>query len=311
MLFQDHEGVVLSVSFSTDGVSLASGGSDEIVRMWDLRHPDSRPALLKGHQGAVLSLAFSHDGARLASASSDSTVRIWDPRDLRASTVLLKGQDSFFSAAFSPDLASLASIRENAKAVRIWDLRRTTPALPRLLDDGIMDGLSPQANRMSVAFSPDGARLALASAGARPRVQLWNLRNPMDASLTRTHQSIGSAGVAFSPDSARLAFGPSVEGRGVQLWDLRKPGEPPLVLPGEGLPVPNSLAFSPNGTRLASLERATGRVVMWRLWSEAADYLCTRVWRNLSLDEWRFYVGENIPYERTCPSLPPGTGVGK
>jgi len=39
--------------------------------------------------------------------------------------------------------------------------------------------------------------------------------------------------------------------------------------------------------------------------------LCTRVWRNLSMDEWRLYVGENIPYERTCPSLPPGTGVGK
>jgi hypothetical protein len=30
---------------------------------------------------------------------------------------------------------------------------------------------------------------------------------------------------------------------------------------------------------------------------------------NLSMDEWRLYVGADIPYQRTCANLPPGTGA--
>jgi hypothetical protein len=35
-----------------------------------------------------------------------------------------------------------------------------------------------------------------------------------------------------------------------------------------------------------------------------ADMVCERVWRNLTLDEWRQFIGADIPYERTCPNLP-------
>ncbi|HEY6340699.1 MAG TPA: hypothetical protein VIY49_04335 [Bryobacteraceae bacterium] len=33
------------------------------------------------------------------------------------------------------------------------------------------------------------------------------------------------------------------------------------------------------------------------------------VGHNLSMDEWRTYVGEGIPYQRTCPNLVPGPGA--
>jgi hypothetical protein len=66
------------------------------------------------------------------------------------------------------------------------------------------------------------------------------------------------------------------------------------------------VAFSPDGEHLAA---AGVGIVVWPLWKAAADYLCTRVWRNLSMDEWNFYIGEGIPYERTCPNLPPGPGA--
>jgi hypothetical protein len=47
-----------------------------------------------------------------------------------------------------------------------------------------------------------------------------------------------------------------------------------------------------------------------RLWlaraETLADEVCTRVWRNLTIDEWDQFVADPtvVPYERTCPDLP-------
>ena len=40
-----------------------------------------------------------------------------------------------------------------------------------------------------------------------------------------------------------------------------------------------------------------------------ADKVCEISDRNLSLDEWHKFIGEEIKYERTCPNLPEGEGV--
>jgi WD40 repeat protein len=67
---------VYSVAYSPDGMTLASGGGDKTVRLWDVR-TGKNTSTLKGHTDTVLSVAFAPNGETLASGSSDKTIKIW------------------------------------------------------------------------------------------------------------------------------------------------------------------------------------------------------------------------------------------
>jgi WD40 repeat protein len=68
---------VRSVAFNPDGKTLAIGGRDDTIRLWDVikRRQIGHP--LTGHTDWVNSVAFSPDGTILASGSRDDTVRLW------------------------------------------------------------------------------------------------------------------------------------------------------------------------------------------------------------------------------------------
>ena len=69
-------GYTNAVDFSADGATVAVGGSDGSVRLWDVR--DGRELVtLRGHIAVVDSLDFRSDGSQLVSAGSDGTVRVW------------------------------------------------------------------------------------------------------------------------------------------------------------------------------------------------------------------------------------------
>ena len=49
---------------------------------------------------------------------------------------------------------------------------------------------------------------------------------------------------------------------------------------------------------------------MWASSTEGlSELVCQKVRRNLTMEEWRQFVGADIPYERTCPGLPAGEGA--
>jgi energy-coupling factor transporter ATP-binding protein EcfA2 len=119
-----HESSVLSVAFSPDGKTLATGSDDQSVKLWDVSSRQN-VATLKGHESSVRSVAFSPDGKTLATGSSDQSVKLWDVSS-RQNVATLKGhEDSVWSVAFSPDGKTLASAGGDIDgkkdfAIRLW-----------------------------------------------------------------------------------------------------------------------------------------------------------------------------------------------
>jgi WD40 repeat protein len=99
----------------------------------------------------------------------------------------------------------------------------------------------------SVAWSPDGTRLA--SASYDKTVQVWDARTGGRPLLTYTGHSKEVMSVAWSPDGTRLAS--ASYDKTVQVWDARTGRTPLLTYIGHSNAV-WLVAWSPDGTRLAS-----------------------------------------------------------
>ena len=74
---EGHPGVVSAVAWSPSGELLVSGGSDGMLRWWDVQSGEC-VRVREAHQGTVQALKVSPDGSRLASCGDDGAIQLWD-----------------------------------------------------------------------------------------------------------------------------------------------------------------------------------------------------------------------------------------
>ena len=158
---------VLSLAFSPDNNLLATGRTDNIIRVWNLTDGNVMYTFA-GHNDPVTSLAFSPDGNMLVSGSADSTVRLWDTSTGTAKDKSLHEFTAPTDWVNSVALhgTTLASAGFDS-AIFLWDTS----------EKKLLYMLTGHAESVeSIAFSSDGN--ILASGGHDGTVLLWELTPP-------------------------------------------------------------------------------------------------------------------------------------
>ena len=263
-----HTNYVLTVAWSSDSQSIASGGADGIVQVWDAvtreiigigtysRHvgwfyPYANP------RPYIYAVAWSPVGQQIASAGTGETMHVWDAFGESIVHMYFHPDPllrfpSIRALAWSPDGKRIASICSSdvanigQKVVRVWDM----PTGQELVSCPMRTGFSNAAlsEASALAWSPDGNYLA--SGCGNKAIYVW------DAATGRqvTTWSIDSGmvlAVAWAPNSKQIA---AASARGskstVSVWSMDTRA---IILTYRGHKKDvRAVAWSPDGNRIAS-----------------------------------------------------------
>lgn len=117
---------VTCVCFGPAGEYVATGGAEELVRLWNVKTGEGPIRLRAAHTNWVRGVCFSPDGNRLASVGNDCVVKVIDPHVGQDILTFRKHTQATTSVAFSPDGQLLASGSEDG-TVKIWDASLSPP----------------------------------------------------------------------------------------------------------------------------------------------------------------------------------------
>ena len=251
-----HGGAVLDVEFSRDGRRVATGGVDGLAKTWDATGGKLRDAVtLRGHTKPVGSVSFNRTGSQLATSGQPGAARVWDVSPAgRGEVLTLPGPetDEHSGIAFTPNGRRLVAASGREGTVRVWSVASGAELL-ELQAHARTD--APVRAVIGVDVSPDGSRIATASADGSARIfdaetgrQLVVIsgRHCLRRRLCRVNRAVFNANgsrLATTGQDATVRIFDAASGRQLRVLRGHAPG-------GFGT---YPVAWSPNGARLLSM----------------------------------------------------------
>jgi WD40 repeat protein len=229
-----------SVGISPNGKYIAIAGRSGDVKLLEA---DSGKTIFSKKLNSPAHVAFSPDGESITTATESKTVQIWDVPSGDEQAKLLGATMPLRCVAFSPDGKKLAAgggvqqkKGEANGTIFVWNV--VTRAMNHKLESETLAPIS------TIAFSPDGKRIAGVS--AIRQVRIWDIAGSKVLLTTLPQPQV--LGLAFSPDGQTLA---AATGDGsVLLLDSTSGNETGAIKAQEGSC--HCMAFTDGGKKLIS-----------------------------------------------------------
>ena len=213
-LLMPHTSNVSAIAFSPNSNILASGSTDNIVRLWDIDSGELLHTFI-GHIGGIFDIVFSPDGKMLASASINA-INVWDMSTrthkqryryrYRRLTYSIRSR-----IAFNDDELFVAEVNHSepqTKIVLTYPVSNFTEPHKKTLE-------APKHTVRDVSLSPDGEFLL--SEGYRNSFLLWEVDTGKQRKIINGDTD-DVLGVFFSADGKSLV---SVDkNRDLHIWDI-------------------------------------------------------------------------------------------
>jgi WD40 repeat protein len=241
------------LAFSPDGKRLALGGRsftpqgglkvNSGIKVWDTNHWKEVRSPLSFLQLDCFAFSQARNllGAAVRSLDENARLLIWDARTVEEITSLEGPFDVALDLTFSRDGTRLACGYWDS-GLRLWDLRT---------HQAVLKVAAPrEVHPSSLVFGPKDGFLVQGMSDGTVRF-LASRKRPAVLPLAKLSDPLDTPRVAFSIDGNLVAVGN--RGGLVRIWDTRTRNRK-LTLRGGG-PI-QQLAFSPDGTRLATSDQS-------------------------------------------------------
>jgi hypothetical protein len=205
----DADDSVLCLTVSKDGKTLAAGGCDRAVRVWDLSGGLDKIKLeqtVENHADWVLGVAISPDGKYLLTAGRDKTAKVWDLKAKESVLTFPEHQNIVYGVAVKADLSVGYSVGAD-RQVRTWKPTGEGKQIKATAGHG--------DEVFKVVAHPSEPLLFTASADKS--VRSWDMDK---LSNLKTFQGLNDFvyALAVSPDGKQVAGG-SYDGE-VRVWNI-------------------------------------------------------------------------------------------
>ncbi len=326
--FIGHKGAVKALSFGKGDV-FYSVSSDGTIRKWDLNNQQTSLATFGlSHNYPLRDIAVSNNQNWIAVASDSSSIELYNTSNIE-SPILIDGHSGFvYQVRFVDD--KLISLGYDG-VINVYDVKTKKNVLSKKLgvnlrafdvnSDGTwlvastVDGqlihfnlltkqqklLYQTTNKLPIHdVKISGDEFFIAFGGEDKNVYLWSVQNNKIFRTLRGHTSRINA-IEFSHNGNFLATA-SFDNR-VQLWDMFNLNELPIIMEDNFGAYAWDVSFSKNDDYLI-IGTQNGKIKKWPISADQiASEMCKNVKRNMTMEEWDRYVGDNIEFRNTCISL--------
>lgn len=174
-MIEGHSQEICGLEWSTDTKYLASGGNDNVIRIWQLGN--NNPQTLSGHKSAVKALAWCPWRSGILTSgggTKDMTIKFWDVAESRLERSIDTQSQVCTLTYLSKYKEIISSHGYIENDIRIWKASTMN----------LISSFGKHGSRvLHVALSPDGSELA--SVSADENLKFWKIFNSEKPSTRR------------------------------------------------------------------------------------------------------------------------------